>query len=397
MVGGGHTRLAGMEDIFNRRVAKILPSKEGLDKLMQERKIRAYLGIDPTGGQLHIGHAIGIKKLMEFAAAGHEAILLFGTGTVLVGDPSQRDSAREAITPKEIDANIQTWKDQVMPIVDFDKVEVRQNGDWLTKLTIKDLIDIASNISSVQLFKRDNFDRRIKRGDTVWYHETMYPLFQGYDSVAMDVDLEIGGSDQEFNMLIGRELQKKMNNKEKFVLTTPMISGTDGQPMSKTSGNCVWLQDPPSEMFGKLMSVSDDQIIPYLELCTDVPLDEVNGLKSQLEGGANPKDIKQRMAWEITKLWHDEDNANKARDEFDAHFSGGEIPSDISTKQVQTGERDLADLLVETELASSKSEARRLIEQGGVRLNQDKVSSDTVNVSAGDVLQAGKRRFVKLQ
>ena len=396
MVGGGHTRLAGMEDIFNRRVAKVLPDKEGLNKLMQERKIRVYLGIDPTGGQLHIGHAIGIKKLMEFAAAGHEAILLFGTGTVLVGDPSQRDSAREAITPEEIEANIQTWKDQVKPIVDFDKVEVRQNGDWLTKLTIKDLINIASNISSVQLFKRDNFDRRIKSGDTVWYHETMYPLFQGYDSVVMDVDLEIGGSDQEFNMLIGRELQKKMNNKEKFVLTTPMINGTDGQPMSKTSGNCVWLQDPPEDMFGKLMSVSDDQIIPYLELCTDVPMDEVNDLKSQLDGDANPKDIKQRMAWEITKIWHDESSANQARDGFNSQFAGNELPSDIETKQVETGERNLADLLVETGLASSKSEARRLIEQGGVRLNQNKVNADTVNVNSGDVLQAGKRRFIRI-
>lgn len=385
-----------MDDIFKRRVAKILPDKDGLTQVMKDRPIRVYLGIDPSGGQLHIGHAIGIKKLMEFANAGHEAILLFGTGTVLVGDPSQRDSARKTISQEEIDANIQTWKDQVAPIVDFDKITIRQNGDWLTKLSIKELIDIAANISSVQLFKRESFTRRIDKGDTVWYHETMYPLFQGYDSVVMDVDLEIGGSDQEFNMLIGRELQKKMNNREKFVLTTPMINGTDGQPMSKTSGNCIWLQDAPEEMFGKLMSVNDNQIIPYLELCSDVPLDEVNELKSQLEDGTNPKDIKSRMALEITKIWHDEEQANQAKEEFESRFSGGELPSDIESKQVETGERDLADLLVETGLSASKSEARRLIDQGGVRLNQEKIDSETVSVNSGDVLQAGKHRFVRV-
>lgn len=386
-----------MDDIFSRRVAKVLPGTDGLSKKMEEGKIRVYLGIDPSGGQLHIGHAIGIRKLMEFANAGHEAILLFGTGTVLVGDPSERDTGRKTITQEEIEANIQTWKDQVAPIVDFDKVAIKQNGDWLTELSIQELINVASNISAVQLFKRESFTRRIDQGDTVWYHETMYPLFQGYDSVVMDVDLEIGGTDQEFNMLIGRELQKKMNDREKYVLTTPMILGTDGQQMSKTSDNCVWLQDPPAEMFGKLMSVADEQIIPYLELCTDVPQEEVNELKSQLEGDTNPKDIKQRMAWEITKIWHDEDSANQAREEFESRFSGGELPADIESKEVETGERNLADLLVETGLSSSKSEARRLIEQGGVRINQEKAESDTVNVNPGDVLQAGKHRFVRLQ
>lgn len=384
------------DDIFNRRTAKVLPNKEGLAKKMEEGKIRVYLGIDPTGGQLHIGHAIGIRKLVEFAEAGHEAILLFGTGTVLVGDPSERDTGRKTVTEEEIAANIQTWKDQVAPIVDFAKVQIKENGEWLTKLSIKELVNIASNISAVQLFKRESFTRRIERGDTVWYHETMYPLFQGYDSVVMDVDLEIGGTDQEFNMLIGRELQKKMNNREKFVLTTPMILGTDGQQMSKTSGNCVWLQDPPAEMFGKLMSVPDEQIIPYLENCTDVPLDEVKELESQLSGGTNPKELKLRMAWEITKIWHNEDQANQARDGFEARFSGGELPSEIDTKQVEIGERNLADLLVETGLVSSKSEARRLIEQGGVRLNQQKVDSNSISVNPGDVLQAGKHRFVKL-
>src|SRR3990167_6579044 len=236
-------------DLLTRRVDKILPNREGLEKLISERKIRLYQGFDPTGMKLNLGHSVGLRKLMEFAEAGHEVIFLFGTGTVLVGDPSQRDSARKLITQEEIEENIKDWKRQAEKIVDFDKVTVKQNGDWLVPLTLKGIINIASNISAVQLFKREMFQRRLEKGDTVWYHETMYPLLQGYDSVAMDVDLEIGGTDQEFNMLIGRELQRKMNSREKFVLTTPMILGIDGGQMSKTTGNCVWLDDTAIEMF----------------------------------------------------------------------------------------------------------------------------------------------------
>lgn len=384
------------DSIYSRRVAKILPSDDGLKQLANERPLRVYLGIDPTGGQLHIGHAIGIKKLMEFAQAGHEAILLFGTGTVLVGDPSERDTGRKTVTQEEIEQNITTWKEQVAPIVDFVKVQIRQNGDWITKMTIKDIVELGSHISATQLFKRESFTRRIGAGDTVWYHETMYPLLQGYDSVVMDVDLEIGGTDQEFNMLMGRELQKKINNKEKFVLTTPMILGTDGQQMSKTSGNCVWLQDTPDDMYGKLMSVPDEQIVPYLELCTDVELEEIEGMKQQLGSGANPKDAKQRMSREVTAIWHGAEAAQAAEDGWNAQFSGGELPADMPSFNTQLGERNLAELLVETGLAESKSEAKRLIEQGGVRLNQQKVDSETVTVNAGDVLQAGKRRFVRI-
>ena len=214
-----------IDEVLSRGVAKILPTKSALKRVMQRKKIRLYQGFDPTGSRLHLGHTIGLSKLMQFATLGHEVIFLFGTGTVLVGDPSQRDTARKLITQAEIDQNISNWKNQVKSIVDFSKVTIKQNGDWLTKLSLKDIVTIASNISAIQLFKRESFQRRLKRGDTVWYHETMYPLLQGYDSVAMDVDLEIGGTDQEFNMLIGRELLHKMKRKDKFVLTVPMIVG----------------------------------------------------------------------------------------------------------------------------------------------------------------------------
>src|SRR3989338_6796009 len=255
--------MTSIEEILTKRVAQILPSKEGLAELITAKKIRVYLGVDPTGSKLHLGHTIPMRKLQEFAELGHEAILVFGTGTVLVGDPSQRAQTRKKITEEEIAENIKTWKQQAEKIIDFDKVQIKQNGDWLLKLTVPAIINIASNVSSVQLFKRDMFQERIKRGDTVGTHEALYPLFQGYDSVAMDVDLEIGGTDQTFNMLIGRELQKKMANREKYVLTTPLISGVDGQPMSKSTNNCIWLDDKPGDMFGKIMSMADTQIGEY--------------------------------------------------------------------------------------------------------------------------------------
>ncbi|MDO8452687.1 MAG: tyrosine--tRNA ligase, partial [bacterium] len=232
-------------DILSRRVANVLPTRAGLEKLMGEKKIRLYQGFDPTGMKLHIGHSVGIRKLMDFARAGHDVTFLFGTGTVLAGggDPSDRDKGRKMITQEEINENIKDWKNQVSKLVDWDLVSIKQNGDWLLPLTLEEILKIASNISAVQLFKREMFQRRIENGDTVWLAETLYPMLQGYDSVAMDVDLEIGGTDQEFNMLVGRDLMKKMKNKETYVLTTPMILGTDGKQMSKSSGNCVWLDD----------------------------------------------------------------------------------------------------------------------------------------------------------
>ena len=385
-----------MDELLTRRVNKILPTTDELAAVLDGKKIRVYIGIDPTGGQLHVGHAIGLKKLMEFANAGHEAILLFGTGTVLVGDPSQRDSARKRITQDEIDENIKTWKEQVAPIIDFDKVDIKQNGDWITKMSIEDVINVASNISATQLFKRESFTRRIGAGDTVWYHETMYPMLQGYDSVAMDVDLEIGGTDQEFNMLMGRELQKKMNDREKFVLTTPMILGTDGQQMSKSSGNCVWLQDPADEMFGKLMSIVDSQIIPYLELCTDVPMDEVRSLEEALENGENPKEVKLRMAYEVTSVWHGEEAAKSAQEAWQSQFQDGQLPDDIPEINIAVGPISVVDLAVENDMVDSKSQARRLLEQGAIKLNGEKVEDAEVNVVSGDVLQYGKRKYLRI-
>lgn len=377
------------DELLTRRVAKVLPDKAGLEKLLTTKKIRLYQGFDPTFSQLHLGHTIGFRKLMDFARAGHEVIFLFGTGTVLAGDPSERDTGRKLITQEEIDANIVTWKEQVSKIVDFNLVTIKQNGDWLTELKLKDIIKIASNISATQLFKRDSFTRRIAKGDVVWYHETLYPLLQGYDSVAMDVDLEIGGTDQEFNMLVGRELQRKMNNHEKYVLTTPMINGTDGKQMSKSMGNCIWLTDKPADIYTKIMAMSDDMITPYYELLTDIPMDEIKALDP-----SRPVENKKRLAYDITRQLHGETAAQTGQKYFEDYVQTKTAPSDTPTVTIKTG-TPIIEVLKSAYLGVSNSDIKRTLEQGGVEIDGERVTDPTTIVT-GSTLKFGKRTFRKM-
>jgi tyrosyl-tRNA synthetase len=359
---------------------------------MRKKKIRLYLGVDPTGKSLHLGHTIVLRKLQQFANLGHEAILVVGTGTVLAGDPSQRAIARARITQKEIAENIKTWKGQVSKIVDFSNIEIRRNGEWLLKLRLPQILDIASNVSASQLFQRDMFQARLERGDTVWTHELLYPLLQGYDSVAMDVDLEIGGTDQLFNMLVGRELQKKMRSREKYVLCVPMLLGLDGKPMSKTSGNTINISDPSQEMYGKIMSMKDELITHYFELCTEVPLQETKGLA--------PREAKARLAREIAGLYHGVGAAKKAEQEFNRVFQKRQAPSEIPgfTIEQLPVSLSLVELVCNIGFANSKSSSRDLIEQGGIRVDGKTIKDPTavVRVRKGIVLQAGKRRFMKI-
>lgn len=385
-----------IKDLLTRGVNQTIPDKNSFEKLISKKKIKLYLGIDPTGGKLHLGHTINLLKLQEFADLGHEAILIIGTGTVVVGDPSQREEARKKITKKEIQKNIKTWKKQAGKILDFKKVKVEYNGDWLLKLKYEDIANIGSFITAPHLFQRDNFQKRINRGDTVWYHETLYPLMQGYDSVYLDVDLEIGGTDQLFNMLVGRELQKKMNNREKYVITCNMITGTDGKQMSKTSGNCIWIEDNPKEMFGKIMSMPDESIFDYFELVTRVPMEKIEEMK---KSNINPRDLKARLGKEIITIYYSEKEAELAEQEFEKVFKNKEMPSNIpEIKLIETGSLDILDLLVETKLVSSKSEAKRLVEQGGVKINQQvkKDWQEKIKIIPGMIIQAGKRKFVKI-
>ena len=400
-----------VEEVLTRRVDKILPSKKALKKLLLSgKKIRLYQGFDPTGYRLHLGHIIGLKKLMEFANLGHEVIFLFGTGTVLAGDPSQRERGRgrtlletsEKDLQKVINKNIKDWKKQTSQIVDFKNpnVKIKKNGDWLCKLSLKDVLNIASHISSVQLFKRDMFQKRIKRGDTVWTHEVLYPLLQGYDSVYMDVDLEIGGTDQEFNMLIGRELLRKMKGKEKFILTVPMILGTDGKQMSKTSGNCVWLDDSAKDMFGKLMGIPDEQIVPYMELVSDIPTKEVKKIKKGLGSKKiHPMKAKKKLGLAVTKQFHGEKKAQEAQRHFERVFQKRKLPKkspSLSIKKLSQNPINIIDLLVETKLATSRSQAKRLVKQKAVKINNETIEQlSNVTIKSGNIIHIGKKKWLK--
>lgn len=387
-------RSQGTLRLLTRQVAEILPTQKGLEGVMRKKKIRVYLGIDPTGSNLHLGHTVPLRKIQQFADQGHEAILVIGTGTVLAGDPSQRRSARPRITEKEIAQNIKTWKKQAAQIINFSKVKLRYNGDWLKKLTLKDMIEIASHISAVRLFQRDMFQRRIRQGDTVWMHETFYPLLQGYDSVVLDVDLEIGGTDQVFNMLIGRELQQKMRGREKFILTVPMITGLDGKPMSKTSNNTVNITDSPQDMYGKLMSLRDDLVFEYFEMCTDVPMDEIKRMQKKL----SPRDFKAKLAKETVSMYHGKKAAKEAEREFVQVFREKKQPKFITRVIIKKKKLTLVDLLRAGDLASSRSEARRLVEQGGVKIDGilQMDPNRGISLKKGMVLQVGKRRFAKI-
>lgn len=379
-----------INEVLTRGVEQVLPNKKNLARLMQKRRIRLYLGIDPTGPNLHLGHTIAMRKIQQFADLGHEAILVIGTGTVLTGDPSQRETKRDKITAKEIRSNIKTWKKQAEKILDFSKVKLVRNGDWLLKLKYSDIIDIASRITAVKLWQREMFQRRLKNGDTIWEHETLYPLFQGYDSVHLKVDLEVGGTDQTFNMLIGRDLARSMINKEKFVLTCPMILGTDGRQMSKTSRNCIWILDSPKEKYGKIMSIPDQLTLSYLELLTDLPLVKTKKLK--------PREAKAKLAFEIVRIYHSEKTAQEAEREFNRVFKERKLPGEIPTIIIKNNSLNILDLLVKTKLSPSKLEAKRLILQKGVKIDgqTQKDWRESVRIKKGLVLQAGKRRFVKI-
>lgn len=378
-------------ELLTRGVVEIFPSRVGLEKLMAKRKIRLYTGIDPTASRLHLGHTVNLRRLQKFAELGHEAILVIGTGTVLAGDPSQREAVRPKISEKEIEQNIKTWKEQAAKVVDLSKIKIRYNGDWLLKLRYQQIIDIASHISAAKLLQRDMFQQRLKKGESVWTHEFLYPLFQAYDSVALDVDLEIGGTDQTFNMLIGRELMRKMAGKEKFVMTLKMILGTDGLPMSKTRGNCIWLTDSPKEIYGKIMSIPDQLIFDYFEMLTDVNLNEVKQLA--------PREAKAKLAREIVGIYYGDQAALAAEKEFERVFKQKKLPSRIPEASIKQRSLNPLDLLVNVGLAASKSAAKRLIEQGGVKID-GQIQRDwkkQIVISKGMVIQAGKRRFVKIK
>lgn len=381
-----------LKEVLSYQVAEVLPPKKGLEAIMGKRKIRLYLGIDPTGTMLHLGHAVVLRKLRQFQDLGHEVILLFGTFTAQIGDPSGRDKMREPLSFQQIDANMRSYREQASQILDIRNVQSKKNGEWLGKLKMGDVLKLASQITISQLLERDMFQERMKRGQEIWVHEFLYPLLQGYDSVAMDVDLEVGGTDQTFNMLVGRRLQKVYRNKEKFVLTVPLLLGLDGRKMSKSFGNTVNISDSPKEMYGKLMTLNDNLVVQYFELCTNISAIEVIKLKKEL----SPRDFKARLAKEIVVLYHGSKKAESAEKEFVQVFQKKELPSEILETMIKLPARDIVYILIETHMASSKSQAWRLVKQGGVRFNGEIIKDPRQIIINSGVLQVGKRHVARI-
>lgn len=397
--GGKMPQQLTAHEVLHRGVEHVLPGHDVLEKLMNERKIRLYLGIDPTGNQLHLGHSVVLRKLQQFAELGHDVILLIGNGTVKIGDPTGRDKTRPVLTDEDIEANFQTWKAQASKILDFDRIRILYNGDWLDQLKMPEVIRLLARTTLQQLMERDMFQERLKAGLPIFTHELIYPLLQGYDSVVMDVDLELGGNDQLFNMMMGRQLQRDINNREKYVLTVPLLVGSDGRKMGKSFGNFISMTETAENMFGKLMSVSDEVLPQYFELLTDLSWKDVDQLKSDLNTGAlHPMEAKKKLAFDITQQYHGAELAQEAQAHFERTVQNRELPTEIPEISV-SGPLSALDLVMLTNVVSSRSEARRLIEQGGATLDDERFESPLAEVSSlsGQVLRVGKRQYFKIR
>lgn len=390
--------------LLTRNIEKIYPSKEFLEeKLRRGDKIKIYHGIDPSSPQIHLGHATVLRKLREFQKLGHKIILLIGDFTGRIGDPTDKLAARKKLDPEQIKKNVQTYKAQISHILDFkdskNPVEIKFNSEWLDKLSFAEGINLAYHFTVQQMIERDMFQKRLQVGKPIYLPEFLYPVLQAYDSVAMKVDAEIGGTDQTFNMLAGRTLMKAVLNREKIVITCPLLLGLDGQKMSKSLGNTIGITENPNDMYAKVMSTKDALILHYFELATQFSTQEINLVKKQLDDTQNPMRIKKRLAFEIVKLYHGKEAAEKAEENFEKTVQKGAVPKKIKAVRVEGGEWRVEDLLVKLRLAPSKSQAKRLIEQGGVKIGGSQVESgrSKIKIKEGDIVRVGKRRYVKIR
>jgi len=388
-----------IDEILTRGVEDVIVKEELKKKLLSGNKIRLYLGVDPTGSILHLGHAVILWKLKDFQDLGHEVILLIGDFTAKIGDPTGKDTARRILTDKEIKENFKDYKKQTSKILNFSKVKIKYNSQWLSKLRFADVLNLASNFTVQQMIQRDMFQRRLKDNMPISLTEFMYPLMQGYDSVAMNVDLEVGGNDQMFNMLAGRTLQKIYNNKDKDVLTFKILLGTDGRKMSKTFNNFIALNENPKDMFGKVMSIKDELINDYLELATRLSESEITEIKKL----SNPRDQKAKLAKEIVKMYHGAELAESAEEEFNKVFRNKELPTEIEVFESDKKMYPVLDLLCDSGLAVSKNEAKRLVEVGGIVIivnnKEEKISDWKKEIEIVDemIIRRGNRSFKKIK
>jgi tyrosyl-tRNA synthetase len=383
-----------IEELLSRGVENLFPSKDFLkSKMMRGDRITLYLGIDPTGPTLHMGHVIPLLKMAKFQEMGHQIILLMGDFTAMIGDPSDKTSVRKKLSKKEVMDNLKEYKKQASKFISFSG----PNKAMLGKMNFSDVLELASNMTVQQMLERDMFQNRIKESRPIYIHEFMYPLMQGYDSVAMDVDGEIGGNDQTFNMLVGRDLLKTLKNKEKFVFACKLLVDPTGKKMGKTENNMVSLDQSPEDMFGKVMSWGDELIVPALELVTNIPLVDIESIKESLSSGKNPKEFKMFLAREIVSLCHGKDDAKKAEEIFENTFSKKIIPEDIVTVTA-TKHMHLSDILMAEQIIVSKSDFRRLVSEGAITNidTREKIKNFEEKVST-TIYKIGKRRFIKIK
>jgi tyrosyl-tRNA synthetase len=381
-------------ELLTRGVSEVIDKKHLEEALNSGKKLRVKLGIDPTGAKLHLGHAVILRILRRFQDLGHTAVLIIGDTTALIGDPSGKNETRPALTPDEIEKNFSTYEKQALKILDKDKLKVHKQSEWFAKFNLGDVIKEASKLSAGWITSHETFRNRLKEGQPLAFHELLYPLVQAFDSVAIKSDVELGGPDQKFNLLTGRELMRSHSLPPQDIVLGKYLIGTDGQKMGKSLGNFIALEEQPSEMFGKAMAIDDSLILEYFELATEMPINDIKQVEKELKAGTNPRDIKIRLGKEIVTLYHDEKSADGASVEWQKVFSNKEKPSEIDEVKIKS--ENIVDVLVETKLAESKSEAKRLLEQNGVRVN-DKTATLETKVKTGQLIQVGKRNFIRVK
>jgi tyrosyl-tRNA synthetase len=391
-------------DVIRRGTVDLLPEEELVKKLETSLKKNKPLvikqGFDPTAPDIHLGHTVGIRKLKHFQDLGHQVVVIIGDYTAMVGDPSEKNSTRPRLTHQEVMANAKTYQEQFFKILDKSKTQIRFNGDWFSKMSFDEIMALASKFTVARMLERDDFSKRYNSQLPISIHEFFYPLMQGYDSVMIKADVELGATEQKFNLVIARQIQKEYDIEQQIVLTLPVLPGVDGsQRMSKSLGNYIGIDEPENETYGKAMSIPDELIYQYFELISDVSLSELKEIKKQIEDPAiNPRDTKKYLARTIVKMYHGEQASDEAEKAFEKVFVDRELPDDMPEFNLKESSYRSDDILIQTKTAESKSNARRLIQQGGVSVNGEKISDPftTIELDAEIVLKVGKRKFAKI-
>ncbi|WP_434293292.1 tyrosine--tRNA ligase [Clostridium botulinum] len=387
--------------IISKGVDEIINVEDLKNKLEKSQKtgepLTVKLGLDPTAPDIHIGHSVVLRKIRQLQDLGHRAVIIIGDFTGRIGDPTGKSKTRKPLTQEEVMFNAKTYEEQIFKIIDKDKTDLKFNSEWLGKLSLRDTIELTSKYTVARMLEREDFKKRFESHSSIGIHEFFYPLLQAFDSVSLKADIELGGTDQRFNLLMGRTIQKDFDQESQVAILMPLLEGTDGKDkMSKSLGNYIGINEDANDIYGKVMSIPDGMIVKYYELATDIHPDEVAKIKTRLEDeNVNPRDIKMELAKEIVRLYHGEEASVKSEANFKNIFQQGNIPEDIDTIKVNLTETNIVDLIVKAKFAPSKNEARRLVKQGAVKINGEKVDEEC-KVKNEDILQVGKKKFIKI-